>query len=101
MLKFKFLLRAALLSWLAIPASSAGAQDAKLDEALRDALHSGGARAERVIVRTRPGLRKQVRTLLEAHGDVVVAEHPSIDGLAAVLPHEDLAALVNDAAIES
>jgi serine protease AprX len=40
-----------------------------------------------------PGTRDAVRKLLQSHGDVVVAEHPSLDALTVTVHGEDLAAL--------
>jgi serine protease AprX len=46
-----------------------------------------------VIVQTRPGARAELKRALQAHGDVVAAEHPSLDALTVTVHHEDLRAL--------
>ena len=65
----------------------------RLDKHLRAVLDDGASRPQRVIIRVRPGSRTAVRNSLTAHGDQILGEHESIDGLTAVVHGEDLAAL--------
>jgi serine protease AprX len=69
-------------------------RQSKLDRFLREAVKSEApAQPLRVIVQTRPGTRAAVRQTLQSHGDRIVAEHPSLDGLTATVHQEDLASL--------
>lgn len=72
----------------------------KLDRALREAVRKGSA-SERVIIRTKPGFREGLRQVLQAHGDEIENDHPSIDALTAQVHGADLAALASDPAVES
>jgi serine protease AprX len=65
----------------------------RLDAKLRAALDDGASEAQRVIIRVRPGSRTAVRNSLAAHGDQILGEHDSIDGLSAVVHGHDLAEL--------
>jgi serine protease AprX len=73
----------------------------KLDRALREALASGRAAPQTVIIQVRPGARTALRQALLDHGDDIRAEHPAIDALTAHVHGEDLASLANDPAILS
>ena len=57
--------------------------------ALRESL-STGARTQQVIITVKPGHRADIRQALEAHGDVIGSEHPSIDALAAEIHSLDV-----------
>jgi serine protease AprX len=75
-------------------ASTAQAQSAptKVDEALTQSLKSGCV-TEQVIIRTARGYRAGLRDSLEKHGDVVTADHPSIEAITAEVHCEDLSVL--------
>jgi serine protease AprX len=68
----------------------------RLDAKLRAVVDDGAAAPQRVIIRVRPGSRHAVRESLAAHGDAVLAEHESIDGLSAVVHGNDLAELAGN-----
>src|SRR3712207_499785 len=87
------LLLAAIFALATGTPSAAQDRGAKLDRILRDAVASGSRKAQRVIVQTRPGTRDAVKRALAAHGDVVEAEHASLDAFTVTLHGEDLAAL--------
>jgi serine protease AprX len=83
----------AVAVWLLATASlDAADRKSKLDKALRDAARHP-AMSQRVIIQTRPGARAALKRSLQAHGDVIEAEHPSIDALTVNLHGADLAAL--------
>ena len=82
----------ALLGGLLPGPASAAERRSKLDKLLQEAASSGTATLQ-VIVRTTPGTRAAVKKALQKHGDVVVAEHPSLDALTVSLHREDLASL--------
>ena len=67
--------------------------DAKLDESLREAVERGCVGTQPVIIRTKPGYRQALRDSLQAHGDVVKGEFPSLDAIAAVVHCADLLTL--------
>ena len=72
--------------------AAAGERRSKLDKVLQDATQRA-PRPQRVIIRTKPGSRGALRAMLQQHGDVIVADHPSLDALTVTLHGEDLAAL--------
>ena len=74
---------------------------AKLDKALRKALETGDRGNQRVIIRTKKGSRASVRYALEVYGDEIKGEHPSIDGVTAVVAADVLEILENSSLIES
>ena len=84
---------------LADGTASAQGRRSKLDRALQEVVRSAGRGSQRVIVQTRPGAREQVKRALRTHGDVVLAEHPSLDALTVNLHREDLAALAADPSV--
>ena len=86
------LLAAGIVSVFGTPAA---AQDrrSKLDRVLRDVVESGATGPQRVILQTRPGTRDALKRTLSAHGDVVEAEHASLDALTVTVHAADLAAL--------
>jgi serine protease AprX len=93
----RFLLAACVL--FALPALvSAGERRSKLDKALRGLLGKAPA-SQRVIIQARPGSRAALKQALLAHGDVVRAEHPSLEALTVDLHGEDLAALEADPSV--
>ena len=95
----RFVLAACLL--VALPALvSAGERRSKLDKALRGLLGKAPA-SQRVIIQARPGYRAALKQSLQAHGDVVRAEHPSLEALTVDLHGDDLAALEADPAVMS
>jgi serine protease AprX len=73
----------------------------RLDSNLRAVLDDSSPEPQRVIIRVRPGSRTAVRNSLTAHGDQILGEHESIDGLTAVVHGEDLAELAGNDAILS
>jgi serine protease AprX len=69
----------------------------KLDRVLREAAASPSPHTQRVIIQTRSAAeRAALKKALLAHGDIVEAEHPSLNALTAVVHGEDLAALAAD-----
>jgi serine protease AprX len=93
----------ATLLGLALSVQSLFAQGAphrnKIDKALTDALVSG-AKTARVIVTMEPGFRDGVRDALKKHGDVIKAEYPSIESIAAIVHSEDITELANHPGIK-
>jgi serine protease AprX len=73
----------------------------RLDVNLRAVVDDGASNPQRVIIRVRPGSLTSVRNSLTDHGDQILGEHESIDGLTAVVHGEDLAALNDNDAILS
>ena len=71
----------------------ATAQTTKLDENLTQAVSHGCGATQPVIIRTVPGYRTTLRAALAAHGDVIKAEHQSIDALSVTLHCADLPVL--------
>src|SRR5258705_11264086 len=80
---------AALLVLFAGQPAAAEQRSPKVDRALRESL-STGARTQQVIITVTPGHRTDIRQALEAHGDVIRSEHPSIDALAAEIHSLDV-----------
>jgi subtilisin family serine protease len=79
-------------------AAAEGKRFVKMDRALRAVAESQHPSPQRVIIQTRSSAaRDAVRKALQAHGDVIEAEHPSINALTVVLHGEDLASLDLDA----
>ena len=91
-----------LLALAAAQPAAAGPQSKlyKLDLALREAL-TKIPEPQHVIIRTKDGCRAALRRALVAHGDVIVAEHPSFGALTAYAHGEDLEALANDPCVAS
>jgi serine protease AprX len=88
----------AIALWLLAAAPAAAgdrAHRSKLDKALRDAQRHA-PQVQRVIVQARPGSRAELKQALQAHGDIIEAEHPSLDALTVTLHGGDLAALDAD-----
>jgi serine protease AprX len=83
----------------AAPASADHSRSPKLDLALRQKVAHGKRSPERVIITVRSGMRPLLREALGKHGDQLIAEHPSIEALTAVVHGEDLEALANDPAV--
>jgi serine protease AprX len=82
--------------------ATAQSRQSKLDRVLREAAKSATPdQSVRVIVQTRPGQRGSVKQTLQSHGDRIVAEHPSLDGLTATIHQKDLAALEADPSVRS
>src|SRR5262245_26240218 len=90
------LVAAAAALLLPTPSLAAGKDRSKLDRALAAEVHSGHPSAQRVIIQTRDDARDGLKRALTAHGDVIVAEHPSINALTVELHGEDLSALDAD-----
>ena len=74
---------------------------AKLDKTLREGLEKGDRGKQRVIIRAKKGLRAGVRSVLELNANEIKGEHPSIEGVTAVVDADVLEALASAAAIES
>src|SRR5687767_10886680 len=70
----------------------------KLDRAL-ESLKSGST--ERVIVRSKPGRRAELKQALKACGPKIKGEHPSIDALTAELSAECIQHLVKNNLVDS
>ena len=81
-----------LLGGLSAAPAAAGERRSKLDRVLQDAV-TRAPEPQRVIIRVQPGTRGAVKSALQAHGDTVVAEYPSLDALTVKLHGEDLALL--------
>jgi serine protease AprX len=79
---------ALLLPLSAAPLAAQGTPT-KIDEALRQSLRAGCS-TERVIIRTKRGYRAGLLQSLKQHGDVVAAEHPSLDAITADVHCDDL-----------
>src|SRR5205823_6463757 len=62
----------------------------KVDRSVQQSLDQG-ASAIRVILQTAPACRAAVRQALQAHGDNILGEHPSVNALTAVVHAADLA----------
>ncbi|HSL24414.1 MAG TPA: S8 family peptidase [Vicinamibacterales bacterium] len=86
---------------VALWATPADADHQKLDRALRQELRKGTPAQQRVIITVKPGTRPLLRDALRKHGDDLIAEHPSINALTAVVHGEDIEALANDPIIEA
>src|SRR5712692_991209 len=80
-----------LLVWSS--ALQAAPKQAKIDRFLEQSVRAGGSTQSVIITVSDPALRAQIRKSLEAHGDVVKAEHPSIGALTAAIHTEDVAQL--------
>ncbi len=88
---------ALLLPVTAQASGSPSGHYSKFDRVLREAAAAPSPRAQRVIIQTRSASeRAALKKALLAHGDVVEAEHPSLNALTAVVHGEDLAALAAD-----
>jgi serine protease AprX len=87
---------AVCLLGISVPASSENGKT-KLDKALR-AMRPEGT-VQRVIIQTRAGRRTALKNSLQAHGDVVQAEHPALNALTVLVHGEDLAALAADPSV--
>ncbi|MBE3123606.1 MAG: S8 family peptidase, partial [Planctomycetes bacterium] len=72
----------------------------KLDGALKAAV-AVGAGPQRVIVRARPGFRAALEQVLQAHGSSIRADHPSINGISAVVETSELTSLAAEAVVAS
>ncbi len=80
---------------VALPAHAGGRPHWKLDRILQEAL-AKPPKTTRVIIQVRPGSEDALKLKLQGHGDVIEAEHASIDALTATIHGEDLAALAGD-----
>ncbi|HEY6508648.1 MAG TPA: S8 family serine peptidase, partial [Vicinamibacterales bacterium] len=78
-----------------------GLQLKKLDGILRADVDRQSSGVRRVIVRVRPGERSALRRLMAAQGESVLAEHPSVDALTAIVPAEDLEWLAQQGSVLS
>jgi len=76
---------------IAFPGSAASQTD-KVDRALRDAIQAG-AQTQHVIISVKPGYRPTVRQALEDHGDLVKADHVSIEAVSAEVHAGDISQL--------
>jgi hypothetical protein len=98
-----FLAVAALTLLQPVSAQAAGrgvSRYGKLDRDLQAAADSGGSGVRRVIIQTRSDAdRAALKRILQAHGDIVNADHPSLNALSVKLHGEDLAALVMDPSV--
>jgi serine protease AprX len=76
----------------AVSTASAQTSSNKIDRALQDALLTGAA-TQRVIISVKPGYRVSVRQALQAHGDLIKSDHPSIDAFSAEVHSADVTEL--------
>ena len=67
----------------------------RLDGTLRDVVASGTATPQRVIITTKAGQRTALKTLLSDLGRPVIADHPSIESLSALVDVDDLPVLAS------
>jgi serine protease AprX len=89
-----------VLQPLVAQAAGRGASRGKLDRDLQAAADSGDSGVRRVIVQTRSDAdRAALKKALQAHGDVVDADHPSLNALSVRLHAKDLAALALDPSV--
>ena len=92
----RVLVAVAIALLAASPGDAAGrGHRSKLDKVLREALKRA-PQPQSVIIQARPGSRAELKSALQAHGDVIEAEHPSLDALTVTVHGEDLAALDAD-----
>jgi serine protease AprX len=80
-----------VLACAGVPASAQTSSN-KIDRALQDALLTGAA-TQRVIISVKPGYRASVRQALQAHGDLIKSDHPSIDAFSAEIHSSDVSEL--------
>src|SRR5437660_2684322 len=83
-------LGAALALVLAASPVLAQSSDSKIDLSLRDALRSGAATQTVIITVDDPALRDGIRLALQAHGDVIKAEHPLVGAFTAEIHSDDV-----------
>ena len=88
-----------VLCLVGLTTPAAAERQSKLDRILRGARREGAV--HHVIIQTESGRRAAVKKALQAHGDAVQAEFPSISALAVALHGEDLAALESDPSVLS
>jgi serine protease AprX len=80
--------------------SDTAAATRKIDRSLRDALTHDGQKRH-VIITVKPGFAGELRTALEAHGDVIASESPLIDALVAEIHSADIADLARQPWVET
>src|SRR5512136_455921 len=90
----------AVLVTLSVAGSALAQSLPKLDLVLQQAARTG-AGPQRVIIRTKPGLRLALRDSLQAQGETVRADHPAIEALTAEADAAQLRALAADPLVES
>ena len=94
-----FTLAVLAITFLSGGVVGAQGRGSKLDRVLQEVVRSGARGSERVIVQARPGSREALKRALRAHGDVVEAEHPSLNALTVTLHRGDLAGLAANPAV--
>ena len=67
----------------------------RLDATLQTVVSTGVQAPQRVIITMRPGKRPAMRSLLTNLGRPVIAEHPGIESLSALVAADDLSTLVS------
>jgi serine protease AprX len=67
----------------------------RMDATLRGVVASGTTTSQRVIITTKPGARPAMKSLLTSLGRTVIADHPAIESLSAVVAAEDLEVLAS------
>jgi serine protease AprX len=92
----KVLSVAVCLLGISVPASAQNGRT-KLDTVLR-AMRPEGT-VQRVIIQTRAGRSTALKNSLQAHGDVVKAEHPALNALTVLVHGEDFGALAADPSV--
>ena len=78
-----------------VTSAASARRAARLDATLRERVARDTQTPQRVIIRVQPGNRAALRKSLEAHGDLVLAEHESIDAITAVVHGDDLGSLAD------
>ena len=73
----------------------------KVDRALADNSGPGSRGSRRVIIRTKPGAKLEVRKKVQARGGGIVADHRLVDAVTANVRAEDVAALAASPDVES
>ena len=82
------------------PGKKPAGKHAKLDTVLNDALEAGDRGTKQVIIRTKKSAHRHVRDALELTGTKVKGEHPSIDGVTALVAGDVLEILASSSVIE-
>lgn len=90
-----------LASTATVPLKAASPPLARLDATLKAVVAQQVLEPQRVIVTVRAGRRDAMRRLLTSHGDSVLAEHPELDAITAIVHAEDLPGLAGAADVLS
>ena len=96
----RLVIAALAISLVATPVLAGPARDKKADKALRGAL-KGRTEQHTVILRVKPGTRRQIRQAIEQCGGVVKKEHQLIDALTVNLQGNCLDAILENQNVKS